>query len=398
SASANFAVMIAQIATISSDLSPRRRLGRYAVILALLAVLFFDGAATRQVVLETLSEAYIAVTVFVAFTLLIFHGLESQLKIDTGALLNKYSKQQIAIAAILGALPGCGGAIMVVTQYSIGRTSFGAIVAVLTATMGDAAILLIAKEPLTGLMIMGISVVVGAISGYIVEAIHGRDFMSVEPNPQGRETPPPFDFGKLHWPWIALLALGIPFGLMAAFQVDIDAFFGLPHLELTVGVVGALLSVGLWIINPSNSASYINRTDEPIYGQVWGRTVTDTCFVTVWVIFAFLLFELTIHWTGWDLAGAFATTAWIVPLIAVMIGLLPGCGPQVLVTTLYLQGIVPLSAQIGNAISNDGDALFPAFSVAPKATILATIYTAVPALILSYAWFFIFEVPAAIAG
>ncbi|MEM7493403.1 MAG: putative manganese transporter [Pseudomonadota bacterium] len=390
--------MIAQIATISPDLSPRRRVGRYAVILALLAVLFFDGASTRQVVLETLSEAYIAVTVFVALTLLIFHGLESHLKIDTGALLNKYSKQQIVIAAVLGALPGCGGAIMVVTQYSIGRTSFGAIVAVLTSTMGDAAFLLIATEPKTALMVMGISVVAGAISGYVVEAIHGRDFLSVEPNSEGRETPPPFHFGKLNWPWIALLALGIPFGIMAAFQMDIDAFFGVPHLELTVGVVGALLSVGLWIINPSNSASYINRTDEPLYDQVWGRTTTDTCFVTVWVIVAFLLFELTIHWTGWDLAAAFATAAWAVPLIAVVIGLLPGCGPQVLVTTLYIQGIVPFSAQLGNAISNDGDALFPAFSVAPRATILATIYTAVPALILAYAWFFIFEVPGAIAG
>ena len=390
--------MIAQIATISPDLSPRRRLGRYAVILALLVVLFFSGAGTRDVVLETLSEAYIAVTVFVAFTLLIFHRLESQLKVDTGALLHKYSKQQIAIAAVLGALPGCGGAIMVVTQYSIGRTSFGAIVAVLTSTMGDAAFLLIATEPKTALMVMGISVVVGAISGYVVEAIHGRDFLSVEPNSEGRETPPPFHFGKLNWPWIALLALGIPFGIMAAFQMDIDVFFGVPHLELTVGVVGALLSVGLWIINPSNSASYINRTDEPLYDQVWGRTTTDTCFVTVWVIVAFLLFELTIHWTGWDLAAAFATAAWAVPLIAVVIGLLPGCGPQVLVTTLYIQGIVPLSAQLGNAISNDGDALFPAFSVAPRASILATIYTAVPALLLAYAWFFIFEVSGAIAG
>ena len=39
-------------------------------------------------------------------------------------------------AAALGALPGCGGAIIVVTQYVTGRLSFGSVVAVLTATMG----------------------------------------------------------------------------------------------------------------------------------------------------------------------------------------------------------------------------------------------------------------------
>ena len=64
---------------------------------------------------------------------------------------------------------------------------------------------------------------------------------------------------------------------------------------------------------------------------------------------------------------------------------MPGCGPQVLVTTMYLAGIVPLSAQIGNAISNDGDALFPAIAIAPKVAVVATIYSAVPAIIISTA-------------
>ena len=56
-----------------------------------------------------------------------------------------------------------------------------------------------------------------------------------------------------------------------------------------------------------------------------------------------------------------ADAAWLfLPLIVVLVGFIPGCGPQVLVTTLYLNGIIPFAALIGNAISNDGDALFPA--------------------------------------
>ena len=46
------------------------------------------------------------------------------------------------------------------------------------------------------------------------------------------------------------------------------------------------------------------------------------------------------------------------PILAVLVGFIPGCGPQVLVTTLYLNGIIPFAALIGNAISNDGDAYF----------------------------------------
>ena len=79
--------------------------------------------------------------------------------------------------------------------------------------------------------------------------------------------------------------------------------------------------------------------------------------------------------------------------IAILIGLLPGCGPQVLVTTMYLSGIIPLSAQIGNAISNDGDALFPAIAIAPRVAIVATLYSAVPALLISYGWLFLVEQP-----
>ena len=58
---------------------------------------------------------------------------------------------------------------------------------------------------------------------------------------------------------------------------------------------------------------------------------------------------------------------------------------------MYLSGIIPLSAQIGNAISNDGDALFPAIAIAPRVAIVATLYSAVPALLISYGWLFMVE-------
>ncbi|MEM8987049.1 MAG: putative manganese transporter [Pseudomonadota bacterium] len=376
---------------IAPDLSFKSRAGRYAVVCGLAGIALFGGAATRMAFWETLASAYIAVTVFVALTLLIFYGLEYFLRIDTGALLEKHRAHQIPVAAVLGALPGCGGAIVVVTQYSIGRTGFGSVVAVLTSTMGDAAFLLIAKEPATALLILGLSTIVGTISGYIVEAIHGYDFLRVGHVDQVAKSPPPFRFGKLNWPWIALLIPGVAFGFMAAFQMDIDALFGLPGLELWVGAGGAVMSVALWFINPCTSASFVNRTDEETADYIWDKTTTDTCFVTVWVIVAFLLFELTVLWTAWDLKAAFGTAAAFMPLVGVLIGLLPGCGPQVLTTGLYLQGVIPLSAQIGNAISNDGDALFPALAVAPKASFVATLYTAVPALVVAYAWFFFVE-------
>ena len=49
-------------------------------------------------------------------------------------------------------------------------------------------------------------------------------------------------------------------------------------------------------------------------------------------------------------------------------------GPLIVVTTIYLSGTLPLSAQLANAIANDRDALFPVIAIAPKAAIAATLY------------------------
>ncbi|BDF94400.1 hypothetical protein KAN5_12380 [Pseudoalteromonas sp. KAN5] len=106
------------------------------------------------------------------------------------------------------------------------------------------------------------------------------------------------------------------------------------------------------------------------------------------MVASFMLFEILITFAGVDLKAWFAHYAYLAPLIAVVIGFLPGCGPQIVVTTLYIQGIIPFSALAANAISNDGDALFPAIAMAPRAAFVATIYSAVPAILVGYGLYF----------
>mgnify|MGYP003323582395 FL=1 len=113
--------------------------------------------------------------------------------------------------------------------------------------------------------------------------------------------------------------------------------------------------------------------------------------MTVWVIGAYLVFDLSVYFFAIDLKQIFGGFTLFTPMIAILLGFLPGCGPQVLVTTMYPAGILPLSAQIGNALSNDGDALFPAIAIAPKVAVVATLYSAVPAVIVSYGWLFLVE-------
>ena len=144
----------------------------------------------------------------------------------------------------------------------------------------------------------------------------------------------------------------------------------------------------LWAAPAILKGSRINNSKIPAHLR---NTIADTNFVTAWVVFAFLIFEIWIFSFNVDLESLFKGFALYLPLITIIIGLLPGCGPQVIVTSMYIGGIIPLSAQIGNAISNDGDALFPAIALAPKTAIVATLYSSIPALIVAYGWYFIFE-------
>ncbi len=360
-----------------------------ALSVTILAGFALSNSDFADVLIGTVADAYLQVTTFVAATLLLFYGIERLFGIDAIRLLSRSGFWQVPLAAALGALPGCGGAIIVVTNFVSGRLSFGAVMATLTATMGDAAFLLIAKEPVTGLMMMGIGLAVGTISGYVVDALHGKLFLQGSAQSKPAETMAAYRrpasplFTKL---WVITIIPGIIFGILGAFQVDLDGIFASTLTAEPVTLFGFLagcLCFGMWLI-----PNLMRRPSTSAPRSVLQQTITDTNFVTGWVIIAFLLFEISLYVTGYELANLFDGLAIWIPLFAVVIGLLPGCGPQVLVTSLYLTGIVPLSAQIGNAISNDGDALFPALALAPKAAIIATLYSTIPALLLAYGWHF----------
>ena len=351
----------------------------------------FQTNELGNVVRQVLIDAYLQVSVFVGFTLFVFIGLDTLTKFNIAYILEKTKKIHVVMASLLGAIPGCGGAIVVVTQYIQGRISFGSFVAVLTATMGDAAFLLLAAEPKTGLFIFSLAVLIGILTGYVVDFFHGQSYL------QG-DSKIKIEFQKLKKTfvsrfnvfWSLIFLPGFLTGLLVASQVDVDKFLNIPQdysLVSFLGLSGAILSIFMWSLNPlSDFQCSTDRTR-----NLLPRVIDTTNFVTTWVICGFLVFELFMYFTSFDLKIFFDVWLPLVPLIAIFFGLLPGCGPQIIVTTFYLNGYIPLSAEIGNAISNDGDALFPAIALAPKAAIIATLYSAIPAIIFAYSFMFFFE-------
>ncbi|USD99495.1 putative manganese transporter [Vibrio sp. SCSIO 43133] len=388
------------------------------LILPIAMAALLASSVTREVTINALSDAFWAVSCYVVFTLVVYHQI-SQLISSQNRLVELYHHSpthQVVFSSLLGALPGCGGAIIVTTQFVSGRVGFGSVVAVLTATMGDAAFLILASKPSVGLGLVAMGVVVGMISGLIVNKIHAADFLRPKSaNPSAKRVSQvnntdntdctckttqestgvqraAINLQGLFWKWIIVPALIVAFAM--SFQVDINQVLGLPtnSIEWT-GAVLAVVMMFLWAFTKeiNDYQSTVAEDAKIASSHPMQKAAQDTHFVSAWVIVAFLFFELSVHFAHIDLGSALSGYGIYMPLVGMLVGLLPGCGPQILVTSLYITGAMPMSAQISNAISNDGDALFPAIALAPKAALAATFYSAIPAIIVGYGYYWLFE-------
>ena len=357
------------------------KVAKIIVFLLLLGLLTHPDI--KKLFFESAINAYISVTSFVAATLFIFSFLEYK-KFFLQDFIKKHKKYEIPIAGFLGVLPGCGGAIIVMSLYVKRSVSFSAVLTTLIATMGDAAFLLLARDPKAALIILPLTYIVGVISGYIAKPFNDKiapPLKKIEFKENRNVNNTPITFYKV---WAIAVIPALILGFLNAFQVNTNiSFYGFKIIE-NFAFCGAMYSIFLWVLNPLSDMELAISKDTGI------KKVCDTtCFVTTWVVIAFVIYEILNHVSGGDIWEHIKYFGPFVPLVAILVGFIPGCGPQIMITSMYVGGNLPFAAQLGNSISNDGDALFPALAISPKTAILATIYSAIPAIIVAYLWYYL---------
>ena len=355
-------------------------LSKLALAAALLAA-FASPDHISQVFLQCLSDAYMGVTVFVAATMIPIHFLGNKMNLGRFEPLLQKKHFRIPLAALLGASPGCGGAIVVTAAFAKGKLCFASVVAVLTATMGDAAFLLLSKSPSTAVLMMCIGACVGTLSGYVVSLIHEDHYLRPvvkESNhtPSTDHTPPvPPErvFQRTIW-WVffatAAMATLTPEKVLVGMGISID------ELLLPLGAVGAISCIISWFLEPAGDQCKNSGSIQ--------SAINTTNRVTIWAIVAFAVYEFIAMNSPVPLTETFALTGPLMPVIGTLVGFFPSCGPQILYTELFLRGLIDLPGLVANGVSNDGDALFPMLAIAPKAAMLSFFYTAIPAITTGY--------------
>ena len=351
-------------------------------------ILTFNSSEIGSISRLAMANAYLSVSVFVGITLFIFLYFERSKTYSLSKFFKKNTNFQVPIAACLGAIPGCGGAIIIVTQYLQGNITFGCLVAVLTSTMGDAAFLILAKQPTSALLIFLICMVVGIVTGFIIDYIIPNKYSKTNISKLNLKLGEIQNKNHLflYKFWLVIFIPGSILGILGQFQINLEKILNF-DINYFLGFSATLLAMFIWSINPFSDKAISVDTSR----NIQSKSIDMTNFVTVWVVVGFLFFDLGMYFTGIDFKKLFDVMLPLTPFLAIFVGFIPGCGPQILTATLYLNGYIPFSAEIGNAISNDGDALFPAIAICPKEAILATVYSAIPAIIVAYSYFFLFE-------
>ena len=379
-----------------------------------------------EVVILSMRDAFLAVTVFVAAMVFLFSWLQYATSGKFVDYIKRNKKFQPVIGALMGLTPGCGGAIVVMPMFARGYVTYGTVVATLIATLGDAAFVLIGAAitdssfiaPVIAVHV--ISLIVGITWGYLIDLTgttprtpFGRFGKSKvgsfeeeeieEDNIEStiasmpRETPDGIGYKILHqgytvW-WIVTL-IGLVFAVLllvwAGQDPDYELKLSLNPLTLDgfitwIGLLGTTFSVILYIAQKNWFADDTEATiGDKLHSmrETMVHSASETAFVTFWVMIAYLVFEFSMLLSGVgedDMAkygdGIFAV------LVASTIGLIPGCGPQIIAITAYTKDMISFPALTANAISQDGDALFPLLVRHKSASLWATIHTTIPAVI-----------------
>ena len=362
-----------------------------------------------ELVLESAEGAFIEVGVFVGAILLLFALIDYYNQGKLIAFIARSKRYQPVLGALLGLTPGCGGAVFVMPLFFTGSVTFGTVVATLMATMGDAAFVLMASSPVHYLLVSFFSFFVAVITGYVVDKTKiGPNVLRAyleklkspvgQPSIEGGMATMTTDEARVSKPvlyitggfWV-LICIGLVLGIGDLAQVEINEL-AIPNMGLVIGVLGTLMSLSVmgW------GRKHLRRHAG---GRTLGSTLVgsflDTAFIITWVFVGYMAYELIVLGAG---GGNYVLGEQVVEslllsvgvasvFVAVAVGIIPGCGPQIIFVSLFVQGLVPFSALLANAVSQDGDALFPVLAMDRPSAIWATLLNKIPALMLGLTFY-----------
>ena len=353
--------------------------------------------------------------------------------------LKKTKIGQVVIAALLGSVPGCMGGFATVSLYTHRMFSFGALVAMMIASSGDEAFVMLAMIPEQALILFVILFIIAIVVGIVTDLIHGRahakecdkhdhEDCGVHTDCDGYEVHKHEEHDKKrHFGWkritmlvgLALFIAALGTGMLGH---DHSAHAGHDSEQIATGealamtceghdhghehgcehghehgcehghehghtinlldegwmnILFAGLSVVMLIV-------LIFASDHFVEGHLWDHIIKKHLpTIFAWTFGVLLVLGIALQYIEIDKWISDNTALMI--LLATLIGIIPESGPHMIFVTLFAAGVVPFPVLLASSISQDGHASIPLLAESKKSFAMAKLINCVVALAAGYA-------------
>lgn len=334
------------------------------------------------------------------------------------------SLKQVLLAAILGSIPGCIGGFAAVSLYSKRLIGFGALTAMMIASCGDEAFVMLAMMPDRALLIFAILFLLAVFCGtgvdfYIKQrglrkgvVMEGRDSSLAlrmtgkealrmtgketlgmgEKNDEGDAdsslalgmTGKEDERRSLTWYRVVLTAATVFFAVALACGW-LDHSHAAPekgriHIDLLsewwMNMIFAILCIAMAVILCFRPDRFIKET---LWHHILSRHLP---VIFAWTFGVLLLIGILSEYI--DISRWVSSNPAIMILLAVAIGIIPESGPHLIFVSLYAGGLVPFPVLLASCISQDGHSALPLLAEDKKSFAYTKLFKCVIALAAGY--------------
>ncbi len=278
--------------------------------------------------------------------------------------------KQYLFASLLGAMPGCLGAFTVVTMYSHGAISLGAVVAAMIAASGDEAFVMLALIPKAALAVVAILFALALAAGPVVDFFAGKHRIarahceSLVLHP--KEQPMRYSFSRMLAQWkecsaargILTTALALFAGAVSVGQIGPPSWNWVRVTLLAVSVASLLVA----------ATTPDHFLEEHLWRHVARRHVPR---VFLWTLAALAASGPIAEFL--KVGGGNGESSWFLLLMACAVGLIPESGPHLIFVTLYTQRAIPFGILLASCIVQDGHGMLPMLAQSRKAFVVVKV-------------------------
>ncbi len=338
--------------------------------------------------IETIAHSFehtLMITAFVLSMMLLIEYLTIRTQNRFLTSISRNKAMQIIIAAILGVIPGCLGTFFAVSLYSHKVLNFPALVTVMIATSGDEAFVMLGEIPQEALWLNLILFIVAIAVGFLLNLfLKDKTFIRLKMNMLHSHKDIPqcvcFDKEVFKNDWknlsfvrallVSFTGLGIIFVAYSGFK---NQNWGFENVTMLL-----ILSMLLYIV--------VTVPEHFLNDHLWKHTIKKHLpRIFLWTFGALLLVSLLLPY--FDISQEnFKPIAekyyFLILLIAVLVGIIPESGPNLVFVFLFAQGYVPLSILVANSIVQDGHGSLPLLAESRKSFLLTKLVNIIVGLIV----------------